>query len=63
MFIIFFAGDTWHTLNLFVQSFGYYFQWIIQLGFHTDAMAQLGNAPDGREYPNWMDGWTIFYCK
>ena len=24
-------------------------------------MAQLGNAPDGKEAPEWMDDWTIFY--
>ena len=53
--------DSWYTLNLVVQSTGYYMQTIIQLGFHTDAFAQLGNAPDGKEAENWMDGWTIFY--
>ncbi|XP_057293165.1 glycine betaine transporter 1-like [Hydractinia symbiolongicarpus] len=61
MFIILYADNTWHILNLFVQSTGYYMQWIIQLGFHTDAFAQLGNAPDGKENPDWIDGWTIFY--
>lgn len=61
MFIIFFIDDTWHFLNVFTQSTGYYFQYIIQLGFHTDAYAQLGNAPDGKEAPNWMNSWTIFY--
>ena len=36
-------------------------QWIVQIGFHTDAFAQIGNAPDGREAPGWMNDWTIFY--
>ena len=63
MFIVFFADDTWFLLNLFVQSLGYYVQWVIQLGFHTDAFAQLGEAPDGKEAAGWMGGWTIFYCK
>ena len=63
MFFIFFSSDTWYLLNVFVQSIGYYLQWIIQLGFHTDAFAQQGNAPDGKEAPGWIDGWTIFYCK
>ena len=60
MFVLFY-DDTWFLLNLYVQSIGYYFQWIIQLGFHTDAFAQLGNAPDKMENPTWMDSWTIFY--
>ena len=60
MFVLFY-DDTWFLLNLYVQSIGYYIQWIIQLGFHTDAFAQLGNAPDGKQAPDWMDGWTIFY--
>ena len=61
MLFVFFYDDTWYLLNLYVQSIGYYLQWIIQLGFHTDAFAQLGNAPDGKQAPTWMDDWTIFY--
>lgn len=34
---------------------------MIQLGFHTDAYAQLGNAPDGKEELEWMHNWTISY--
>lgn len=61
MLFVFFYDDTWFLLNLYVQSIGYYLQWIIQLGFHTDAFAQLGNAPDGKQAPTWIDGYTIFY--
>ena len=61
MLITFFYEDTWHILNVYVQSIGYYLQWIVQLGFHTDAFAQLGNAPDGKEAQSWMNDWTIFY--
>lgn len=61
MMLVFFFDSPWHTLNLLVQSTGYYMQTVIQLGFHTDAFAQLGNAPDGKENPGWMDAWTIFY--
>ncbi|XP_028401735.1 uncharacterized protein LOC114524762 [Dendronephthya gigantea] len=61
MLFVLFSDNTWFLLNLYVQSIGYYFQWLIQLGFHTDAFAQLGNAPDKLENPTWMDGWTIFY--
>ena len=61
MMIGIFADNTWHALNVYVQSIGYYIQWIIQIGFHTDAFAQLGNAPDGKQAQRWMNNWTIFY--
>ena len=61
MLIGFFADGTWHSLNVYVQSLGYYMQWLVQLGFHTDAFALLGNAPDGKEARVWMNDWTIFY--
>ena len=61
MMIGLFADNTWHALNVYVQSIGYYIQWIIQIGFHTDAFAQLGNAPDGKQAQRWMNNWTIFY--
>ena len=60
MFVLFY-DNTWYILNLYVQSIGYYIQWIIQIGFHTDAFAQLGNAPDGKQAPTWMDNYTVFY--
>ena len=61
MLIILFCDKTFFLLNLYVQSIGYYLQNVIQLGFHTDAYAQLGNAPDKKEYPEWMHGWTVAY--
>ena len=61
MLLVFVFDDPWHSLNLLVQSTGYYIQTLVQLGFHTDAFAQLGNAPDGKEAPTWMNDWTIFY--
>ncbi len=148
MLVVFFYDDTWYILNVFVQSVGYYLQYILQLGFHcgekftfilylsstcylinfylhmsknvrhvwcignciflkpfisqqhdlvgcpsfldnyprpylheifsknnfivfkfktnnvvlsVDAFAQKGNAPDGLEEEDWMNGWTIFY--
>ena len=58
----------------FVQSLGYYAQFIIQLGWHTDAFEQMGKSssaaykrfvPDGFENPDgpdkWIDAWTMFY--
>ena len=61
MLIILFCGKTFFLLNLFVQSIGYYIQNVIQLGFHTDAFAQVNNAPDKKENHEWMEEWTIAY--
>ena len=61
MLIILFYDDTWYLLNLYVQSIGYYLQYVVQVGFHTDAFAQLDNAPDKLEAAEWMNDWTIFY--
>jgi len=33
--------DTWYILNVYVQSFGHYWQYIIQLGFDCDAFQGL----------------------
>ncbi|XP_063675063.1 uncharacterized transporter Mb0941-like [Bolinopsis microptera] len=73
MMMVLFLDDTWYLLNLFCQSLGYYFQWIIQLGFHCDAFElstkSYGARDRGREFDDgegdgpagWMDAWTIFY--
>lgn len=61
MLFVFFHDDTWFILNLYVQSLGYYLHSLLQLGFHTEAFAQLGNAPDGKQAKEWMDTWTVFY--
>merc|ERR1719154_54839 len=75
MLCVLFMDNTVYLLNLYVQSLGFYFQWIIQIGFHSDAFAQLGPSagaeergrfiPDGfmsTDGPSgWMNGWTIFY--
>ena len=60
-FYVLFSDDTWYIFNVFVQSLGYYLQWIIQLGFHTGAWEQLGDAPDKKYNKDWMGAWTIFY--
>ncbi len=74
MMVALFMDETFYILNLFVQSIGYYLQYIIQLGWHTDAFEQLGPSaheemgrfvapnhgePDGPA--GWMDSWTMFY--
>lgn len=74
-FYIWRLDDTVFLLNLYVQSMGYYVQWFIQTGSHTDAFAQLGpshGAEDRDRFvyedfessdgpSSWMNGWTIFY--
>lgn len=42
VFSLLFLDNTWFLLNSFVQSIGHYFQWVIQVGFQTDAWQQLG---------------------
>jgi len=74
--VAFFLGNTPFFLGNMSQAVGYYLQYFMtQLGWHTDAFAQLGHgegaAPDGKgasksgqQYggsPSFMDGWTIFY--
>jgi len=76
MTVAFFMDETFYILNLFVQSIGFYFQYIMQLGWHTDAFEQVlpsyGGVenrgrfiPEGFEKPDgpddWMDDWTMFY--
>jgi len=61
MLVVLFYDDMWYLLNLYVQSVGYYLQYVVQLGFHTDAFAQVNSAPDKLEAADWMNDWTIFY--
>lgn len=61
MLFVLFRGDTWYFLNVYVQALGYYLQYMLQLGFHAEAYAQPGNAPDAKEDAKWMENWTIFY--
>ena len=42
VFCLLFMDNTWFLLNSFVQSVGHYFQWVVQVGFQTDAWQQLG---------------------
>ncbi len=41
MIVALLMDNTYYVLNLYVQSFGYYFQYLLQLGFHTDAFEQV----------------------
>ena len=49
MTVAFFMDETFYILNLFVQSIGFYFQYITQLGWHTDAFEQAGHSFGGVE--------------
>ena len=68
MLIVLFMDETFHVLNLFVQSVGFYFQNVIQIGTHTDAYEQLGSSahnamnrfvPGGKENPDGPKGKAI----
>ena len=75
MLCVFCLDKTEYILNLFVQSLGYYFQHLLQLGWQTDAFEQLGPShgsedrnryvpkdfkePDGPS--DWIHSWTMFY--
>jgi len=77
MIVALFMDDTWYILNLYIQSIGYYFQYIMQIGWHCDAFEQLGPSPakqlgrgisevNGKTIiadggDSWMDNWTMFY--
>ena len=41
VFYLFFVGDTFYLLNLFVQGIGYHIQYLPKLLFHTDAFQQV----------------------
>ena len=75
MVVALFMDDTFFILNLYCQSIGYYFQHLMQLGFHCDAFEQLGSSfgwedrgrvvSQGQQFADgpadWMDSWTMFY--
>jgi len=41
-----FFDNTWYFLNVLVQTIGHYMQFIVQVGFETDAFQQLGYELD-----------------
>jgi len=41
LFCILYMDNTWFLLNSIVQSFGHYFQYVIQIGFECDTFQQL----------------------
>jgi len=48
--LLLYIDNTWFLLNVFVQSVGHYFQYLIQISFETDAWQQLNY-----EFYNWGD--------
>ena len=62
MLIVLFMDETFHVLNLFVQSVGFYFQNVIQIGTHTYTYEQLDMyrfVPEGKENPDGPKGKAI----
>ena len=56
------SDNTWYLLNVFVQSIGYYAQYIIGFGLHTGAFLQ-SESTKGDKLENWLKDNTIYYCK
>ena len=63
MLFVFLRGNTWYFLSVYVQGVDYYLQYAMKLSFLTEAYAQEGNAPDGKENPSWIENWTLFYWR
>ena len=42
LFFMFFAGQPFYLLNLFIQGVGYHIQWFTELTFSTQAFEQEG---------------------
>ena len=71
--IVFMLDNSWFLLNLFVQSTGYYLNWLTELGAHTDAFEQhsssfgaderLRNMASGQQDgpSNWFQSYTFAY--
>jgi len=46
LLMLLFFDNTWFQLNVFVQSVGHYMQYLLQIGFETDAFQQLNYEID-----------------
>ena len=44
MLVVLLLDNPVFLLNFYVQSIGFYFQNLVQLGFHSDAFEQLGSS-------------------
>ncbi|GAA0607195.1 BCCT family glycine betaine transporter BetL [Virgibacillus siamensis] len=53
LIVVLVVGPTLLILNMFTETFGLYFQHIIQMSFRT--------APLEGDNRGWLDSWTIFY--
>jgi hypothetical protein len=67
--LVLFSGETYYVLDAIVQATGYYFWYIMKIGFWCDAFERLGDmsfglggATDGKGGGSYfVIGWTIFY--
>ena len=65
MMTIMFNDNTWYLLNVMVQTFGYYLQYIVQVGFDCEAFQQLGFEFQGEGGANhyWGSGYETLQGK
>ena len=54
MIVALFMDNTFFLLNLYTQSIGFYFQNLIQLGFHTDSFEQLNPSKGATDRGRWL---------
>ena len=67
MLVVLLLDHSVFLLNFYVQSIGFYFQNLVQLGFHSDAFEQLGSSFGASDRgrgsldgpPEWMQWWTV----
>eukprot|EP01084_Bolivina_argentea_P057476 105019_1 len=57
---LFFAGDTFFILNLFVETLGFHIQQLPVIFSDTDSFEQAGFDNDSNPQ-TWMGTWTVFY--
>lgn len=68
------SDGCWYFLDVICQQIGLFLQWILSLGFHTDAFARHTVVPETVRHltsdttngsthgaADWLDKWTIFY--
>eukprot|EP00960_Hanusia_phi_P005693 165070-Hanusia_phi.AAC.1 len=62
--MLLFTDNTWFLLNSYVQSLGYYIQYVIQVGFECDTWQQLNiEFKNNGENQLWDSGPNKLYDK
>ena len=55
---MFFAGQPFYLLNLFIQGVGYHLQWFVELTFNTQAFEQEGFYATARSKSRTPTNWA-----